>query len=91
MPDAPLCAALLDKIGEQIERTTHLIGLVPEGNSDWTPPVVAGESARWTVRQLRGHLLDCLAGNTAHDMNSKLQAFAVDVICEAFESLAIRR
>ena len=36
-------------------------------------------------------LLDCLAGNAAHDVNSKLQAFAVDVICEAFESLAIGR
>ncbi|MEO8051614.1 MAG: DinB family protein [Acidobacteriota bacterium] len=57
MPDAPLCAALLDKIGEQIERTNHLIGLVPEGRSDWRPP-----REGWTLDELIGHLLDCTSG-----------------------------
>ena len=37
MPDAAPCvtltAALLDKIDEQIERTRHLIGLVPAEHS----------------------------------------------------------
>jgi uncharacterized damage-inducible protein DinB len=57
MPDAPLCAALLDKIGEQIERTGHLIDLVPAGQLDWTP-----QPGNWTMRELLGHLLDCMSG-----------------------------
>jgi hypothetical protein len=46
MPADPICAALHAKIGEQIERTAHLIALLPDGRRDW----------------LLGHLLDCLAG-----------------------------
>jgi len=42
----PLCAALHAKIGEQIERTAHLIGKLPDDHPD----------------RLLGHLLDCLAG-----------------------------
>ncbi len=57
MSDAPLCAALLDKIREQIERTNHLIGLVPEGRSNWRPP-----HSEWTLDELIGHLLDCTSG-----------------------------
>jgi uncharacterized damage-inducible protein DinB len=57
MPDAVLCAALLDKIGEQIERTSHLIGLVPEERLDWVP-----QRGGWTTRELIGHLLDCISG-----------------------------
>jgi uncharacterized damage-inducible protein DinB len=57
MPDETLCAALLDKIREQIERTQHLIGLVPEERWQWTP----GPGA-WTTSDLFGHLLDCMAG-----------------------------
>ena len=57
MPDAPLCAALLDKIGEQIERTTHLIALVPAERWDWKP-----QSGDWTMRELIDHLLDCTSG-----------------------------
>jgi uncharacterized damage-inducible protein DinB len=57
MPDAALCAALLEKIGEQIERTRHLIHLVPEERLDWRP-----RPADWTTRELIGHLLDCISG-----------------------------
>jgi uncharacterized damage-inducible protein DinB len=57
MPDAPLCAALLDKIGEQIERTTHLIALVPAERWDWKP-----QPGDWTTGELIGHLLDCTSG-----------------------------
>jgi uncharacterized damage-inducible protein DinB len=61
MPDAVSCAtlsaALLDKIGEQIERTTHLIGLVPEERWDWKP-----QPGDWTTGELIGHLLDCISG-----------------------------
>jgi uncharacterized damage-inducible protein DinB len=57
MPDAPLCAALLDKIGEQIERTRHLIAWVPADGLDWRP-----QAGDWTTADLLGHLLDCISG-----------------------------
>ena len=57
MSDAPLCASLLDKIHEQIERTGHLIGLVPATQLDWAPG-----SQAWSTRELLDHLLDCMAG-----------------------------
>ncbi len=57
MLDAPLCDALLEKIREQIERTTHLIALVPAAQLDWTPSPGA-----WTVGELTSHLLDCISG-----------------------------
>ena len=57
MPDAALCSALRDKIGEQIERTRHLISLVPAGWLDWRP-----QPGAWTTSELIGHLLDCTSG-----------------------------
>jgi uncharacterized damage-inducible protein DinB len=57
MPDAPLRDALLEKIREQIERTRHLIGLVPEARQSWTPSPGA-----WTTGELISHLLDCISG-----------------------------
>jgi uncharacterized damage-inducible protein DinB len=56
-PCVTLCAALLDKIGEQIERTRHLIRLVPAGRLDWRP-----QAGDWTTGELIGHLLDCISG-----------------------------
>ena len=57
MSDTVLCAALLEKIREQIERTNHLIGLVPSAQLDWTPG-----PDDWAVGELLGHLLECMAG-----------------------------
>ena len=54
----PLCASVQAKIQEQIERTQHLIGLLPAGRTDWTPPIPGAIA----VGLLLGHLLDCLAG-----------------------------
>jgi DinB superfamily len=48
-PEQRLCASLLLKIQEQIDRTVHLIHLLPE-----EPPI--------PIQLLLGHLLDCLAG-----------------------------
>jgi uncharacterized damage-inducible protein DinB len=56
--ERPLCASLLSKIQEQIDRTVHLIGLLPEDRSNWKPAI----SSAWPVEALLGHLLDCLAG-----------------------------
>jgi hypothetical protein len=56
--EQPLCASLLLKIQEQIDRTSHLISLLPEDRSDWKPAT----PNTWPVAMLLGHLLDCLAG-----------------------------
>jgi hypothetical protein len=57
MPD-PVCAALLAKIQEQVERADHLIGLLPDSALEWAPPFPGA----WPASTLLGHLLDCLAG-----------------------------
>jgi len=56
--DQPLCASLLSKINEQIERTNHLIRLLPSNRIDWTPSIPNS----WPTSMLLGHLLECLAG-----------------------------
>jgi len=53
-----LNTALAAKIDEQLERTLHLIGMVPREQLNWAPPIPAA----WTVAELLGHLLDCLGG-----------------------------
>jgi hypothetical protein len=52
----PLAGAVLAKIEEQIERTIHLIGFVPD--TGWAAPI----DGSWNFGELLGHLLDCLAG-----------------------------
>jgi hypothetical protein len=54
----PLCSALLEKIHEQIERSSHLLDLLPDVPLDWTPPLPGARP----VGRLIGHLLECLAG-----------------------------
>jgi DinB superfamily len=47
------------KLLEQIERTEHLIRLVPPDKLGWDPQLHQGSS---DVGYLLGHLLDCMAG-----------------------------
>jgi hypothetical protein len=56
--DHPVCACLWSKIDEQIERTDHLIAVLPAGSLDFVPPIPGG----WTAGVLLGHLLECMAG-----------------------------
>src|SRR6266849_7433530 len=56
--EQPLCASILAKIHEQMERTDHLVRLVPPDRLDWTPPIPGA----WPAGVLLGHLLECLAG-----------------------------
>ena len=55
----PLCAAILEKIQEQIELADHLISILPAEYLTWSP---VPEPDAWPVGRLLGHLLDCLAG-----------------------------
>lgn len=52
-----LTVFFLGKLEEQIERTLHLIALIPDDKIEWQPQP---ESHR--VCDLLGHLLECLAG-----------------------------
>src|SRR5258706_11976584 len=52
-----LASLFLSKLEEQIERTQHLIALIPPEKLEWKPQP---DSLR--VCDLLGHLLECLAG-----------------------------
>jgi hypothetical protein len=54
----PLAGGVAAKVQEQIERTVHLVGLIPLDRLQWTPPIPDA----WPFSDLLGHLLDCLAG-----------------------------
>lgn len=59
MPTAhPLCASILGKIHEQVDRTSHLVSRVPPGSLNWKPDI----SDAFTVALLLGHLLESVAG-----------------------------
>jgi len=55
---AALCDSILAKIHEQIDRTDHLIGMLPAEGIHWTPSI----ERSWSTAKLLGHLLECLAG-----------------------------
>lgn len=87
----PLCSALLDKIHEEIERSTHLLDLLPAVPLEWTPPIPGARPVGW----LLGHMLECLAGfcavlyavrpeALAHF--SRLKTLPVNHLCEPREA-----
>src|SRR6185295_3425424 len=53
----PLAAGLSSKLEEQIERTLHLISLVPADKLEWGP-----QPDSFRLCEVLGHLLECLAG-----------------------------
>ncbi|MFN7993566.1 MAG: DinB family protein [Bryobacteraceae bacterium] len=53
-----ISVALISKIDEQIERTVHLTRLVTAVQLSWRPPIPDA----WSVGEVLGHLLDCMAG-----------------------------
>lgn len=53
-----LSEQILTKLREQVERSEHLLGLIPPGTIDWQP----GWPGARPLGELLGHLLDCLAG-----------------------------
>jgi hypothetical protein len=48
---------VLAKLREQVERTEHLLGLVPPERLEWSP-----EFPALRLSEVVGHLLECLAG-----------------------------
>jgi hypothetical protein len=93
-----LTESLYGKIAEQIERTEHLIGLIPPDKLSYSPEC-AGEPDRYTgalaIGSLLGHLLDCLGGFCAalYKANpdrlhhfSVLRGLPVNHFCEVLEA-----
>jgi len=54
--------SLENKVSETIERTDHLVGLVPVDHLTWRPELPHGQPTASDLGHLLGHLLDCLAG-----------------------------
>jgi hypothetical protein len=59
MPDNAIVNAIWIKVEEQIERTEHLIRLIPPDCIEWSPQ---GPCSFSDFGHLLGHLLDCMAG-----------------------------
>jgi hypothetical protein len=58
-----LTVAVRDKVLEALERTEHLVSLVPSDKLDWRPATDVVASRPMTdLGHLLGHLLDCAAG-----------------------------
>ena len=55
-----LSPLILAKVREQAQRVEDLIGLIPPNKLDWRPELLA--PGAFSVRELRAHLLECLAG-----------------------------
>lgn len=54
---------LLAKLREQVERTGHLLELIPPDRLDWRPELPARDGPpSLRLSEVLGHLLDCLAG-----------------------------
>lgn len=69
MPASNAVSSLfLSKLEEQIERTLHLITLIPSDKLEWNP-----QPDSFRVCDLLGHLLECLAGfcATLYAVNSE--------------------
>ena len=56
-----LAPLVLAKILEQVERTEHLLDLIPAGRLEWRSDI-PGLSPSRRLDELLGHLLDCMAG-----------------------------
>jgi hypothetical protein len=59
MSDNRLVISVQTKIQETLDRTSHLIAMLPPDKLDWRP---AGLPNSFTLGYLLGHLLECTAG-----------------------------
>ena len=62
MPERAIVNSVELKVLETIERTEHLVSLVPASCLEWRPELPPSVQAGSDVGHLLGHLLDCLAG-----------------------------
>jgi uncharacterized damage-inducible protein DinB len=62
VPRREIVISLEEKVLETIERTDHLISLVPMDRLDWIPQLSTLQRPPVSLGHLLGHLLDCAAG-----------------------------
>jgi hypothetical protein len=62
LPKQVLVLSVKDKVLETIERTDHLVSLVPVDRLQWRPEVPSSQLLASDLGHLVGHLLDCMAG-----------------------------
>jgi hypothetical protein len=62
LPQQVLVLSVKDKVLETIERTDHLVSLVPVDRLQWRPEVPSSQRLTSDLGHLVGHLLDCMAG-----------------------------
>jgi DinB superfamily len=62
MAERALVQSLEAKVLETVERTEHLVSLVPADRLSWRPDLPAGLPAMNDIGHLLGHLLDTLSG-----------------------------
>jgi hypothetical protein len=62
VPERAITVSLKVKVLETIERTDHLVSLVPANRLEWRPELLPGLQPASEVGSLLGHLLDCMSG-----------------------------
>jgi hypothetical protein len=62
MAEQPLVGSLAEKVMESIERTEHLVSLVPANLLNWRPELGSKAAEANDLGHVLGHLLDCLGG-----------------------------
>jgi uncharacterized damage-inducible protein DinB len=93
VPDNSIVESIRLKVMEQIEKTLHLVRMVPPGRIEWNPQW-SRDSA--DIGHLLGHLLDCLAGFCAvfqaafpqqQEAMQELRSLPVNHLCEPDEAI----
>jgi hypothetical protein len=62
MGEDPLVNSLAEKVMETIERTKHLVSLVPPNLLEWRPELPSSMPAPSDLHHVLSHLLECLSG-----------------------------
>jgi hypothetical protein len=62
MPEHAIVSSVAAKVSEAIERTAHLVSLVPAERLGWRPDLPSNVTPAHDLGDTLGHLLDCLAG-----------------------------
>ena len=75
MGEDPLVNSLAEKVMETIERTEHLVALVPPNLLEWRPEVPSRVAEASDLGHVLGHLPECLSGFCA----AFHRAFPVDL------------
>ena len=62
VPERAMTVALEQKVRETMERTDHLVSLVPVNRLEWHPELLSGLPPASDLGHLLGHLLDGMSG-----------------------------